>query len=110
MRIACVIRDEIDPFQRDAFRRDAETWATLIPRLGGNLVGDFLPHERSNVEAWGLIAFPSLAAYEADRTRLEADPAARENLAFAARERFIRREERTFTEVVQSAFERPALA
>ena len=109
MRIACFIRYQIDPFQRDAFRRYAETWAALIPRLGGHLVGYFLPHEGSNVEAWGLIAFPGLADYEAYRTRLKADPAARENLAFAARERFIRREERSFTEVVESAFERPAL-
>ena len=109
MRIACFIRYEIDPFQRDAFRRYAETWAALIPRLGGHLVGYFLPHEGSNVEAWGLIAFRGLADYEAYRSRLEADPAARENLAFAARERFIRREERSFTEVVESAFERPAL-
>lgn len=110
MRITCFIRYEIDPFQRDAFRRYAETWATVIPRLGGHLVGYFLPHEGSNVEAWGLVAFPSLAAYEAYRTRLKADPEARANLAFAARERFIAREERRFTETVASSFQQPALA
>lgn len=110
MRITCFIRYEIDPFQREAFRRYAEAWAAIIPRLGGHLVGYFLPHEGSNVEAWGLIAFASLADYEAYRARLRVDPAARENFALAARERFIAREERRFTEVVEAAFARPALA
>jgi hypothetical protein len=110
MRLTCFIRYEIDPFQRDAFRRYAEAWATTIPRLGGDLVGYFLPHEGSNVEAWGLIAFASLADYEAYRTRLKADPEARENLAFAARERFVLREERTFTEAVDATFRRPLAA
>jgi len=108
MQITCFIRYEIDPFQRDAFRRYAIAWAQIIPRLGGHLVGYFLPHEGSNVEAWGLIGFPSLAAYEEYRARLKRDPEALENFAFAARERFIAREERRFTETVAEAFQRPA--
>ena len=108
MTITCFIRYEIDPFQREAFRRYAVAWAEIIPRLGGNLLGYFLPHEGSNVEAWGLIAFPGLAEYEAYRARLRKDPAAMENFAFAQRERFIQREERRFTEVVAEAFQRPA--
>ena len=104
MTITCFIRYRIDPFQRAAFRTYAENWGRIIPRCGGHLVGYFLPHEGTNDEAWGLIAFPSLAAYEAYRTRLKADPEARENFAFATAERFIVREQRTFTEVVDSTF------
>jgi hypothetical protein len=108
MAITCFIRYEIDPFQRDAFRQYAVAWAGIIPRLGGNLLGYFLPHEGSNFEAWGLIAFPSLAAYEAYRQRLKQDPQARANFEFAQRERFILREERRFTEIVPEAFQQAA--
>jgi NIPSNAP len=103
MRITCFIRYQIDPFQRENFRAYAQAWLHIIPRCGGDLLGYFLPHEGSNVEAWGLISFDSLAAYEAYRARLKADPQARENFAFAQRERFIVKEERRFTEVVQAA-------
>jgi hypothetical protein len=100
MAITCFIRYEIDPFHREQFRRYAENWGRIIPRCGGHLVGYFLPHEGTNDIAWGLVAFDSLAAYEDYRTRLKADPEARANFALAQEQRFIRREERTFTEVV----------
>jgi hypothetical protein len=106
--VTCFIRYRLDPFQRDAFRTYAENWARIIPRCGGHLLGYFLPHEGTNDEAWGLIAFPSLAAYEAYRTRLKADPEARANFDFAAARRFILRERRTFTEVVDATFGVPA--
>lgn len=105
--ITCFIRYEIDPFQREAFRRYAVAWSGIIPRLGGRLLGYFLPHEGSNYEAWGLIAFASLADYEAYRERLKRDPEAIANFEFARRERFILREERRFTEVVPESL-RPA--
>lgn len=98
--ITCFIRYEIDPFQRDAFRRYAVNWGRIIPRLGGKLLGYFLPHEGSNYEAWGLIGFDSLAAYEAYRARLKSDPEAMENFGFAQRERFILKEERRFCEAI----------
>jgi hypothetical protein len=107
--ITCFIRYEIDPFQREAFRRYAVAWARIIPRLGGELLGYFLPHEGSNYEAWGLIAFASLADYEAYRGRLRRDPEAMANFDFAQRERFILREERRFAEVVPEAFQQSAL-
>jgi hypothetical protein len=106
--ITCFIRYEIDPFQREAFRRYAVAWSRIIPRLGGNLLGYFLPHEGSNYEAWGLIAFAGLAEYEAYRARLKSDPDAMANFEFAQRERFILREERRFAEVVPEAFQHPA--
>jgi len=74
MVITCFIRYEIDPAQRAAFREYAENWLRIIPRCGGKLLGYFLPHEGTSYEAWGLISFESLAAYEAYRTRLRADP------------------------------------
>jgi hypothetical protein len=98
MTITCFIRYQIDPFQRDAFRQYAEAWGRVIPRCGGDLLGYFLPHEGTNDVAWGLISFESLAAYEAYRARLKADPAGRENFAFAQAKRFILREERNFVE------------
>jgi hypothetical protein len=104
MTIACFIRYEIDPFQRDAFKEYAERWGSIIPRCGGDLVGYFLPHEGTNNVAWGVIAFASLAAYEAYRSRLKSDPEGRSNFAFAQAKRLILREERTFLKTVDGTF------
>ena len=101
MNITCFIRYQIDPFQRESFRRYAQRWLTIIPRCGGRLLGYFLPHEGSNDIAWGLIGFDSLADYEAYRARLKTDPEGRANFDWAQRERFILREQRTFCEQVQ---------
>lgn len=103
MAITCFIRYDIDPFQRERFRTYAENWGRIIPRLGGRLLGYFLPHEGSNHEAWGLVGFDSLADYEAYRLRLRADAAAQANFALATEHRFIVREQRTFLEDVGPA-------
>jgi hypothetical protein len=108
MKLTCLIRYQIDPFQREAFRRYAEVWGRVIPRCGGELVGYFLPHEGTSDVAWGLIAFDSLASYETYRGRLRQDEEGRRNFAFAAENRFILREERNFVEVVEGAFQLPA--
>ena len=107
MKMTCFIRYEIDPWQREAFQEYAERWGRIIPRCGGHLVGYFLPYEGTNNVAWGLITFTSLAAYEAYRARLKADPEARENFGRAAARRFILREERTFVEAVEGTFGMP---
>jgi hypothetical protein len=104
MKITCFIRYQIDPQQRDAFAKYAATWGGIIPRCGGDLLGYFLPHEGTNDIAWGLIAFENLAAYEAYRIRLKADPEARANFALALAQRFILREERSFLENVVGTF------
>lgn len=109
MTITCFIRYRIDPFQREAFRHYAEAWGRIIPRCGGDLIGYFLPHEGSNDVAWGLIGFDSLAAYERYRATLKTDAEGRENFAFAMRQRFILREERSWLEDVGSTREPPAL-
>src|SRR5713101_7571824 len=108
MTIVCFIRYQIDPFQRDAFKKYAENWGRIIPRCGGHLVGYFLPYEGTNDVAWGLIAFESLASYEAYRARLRVDSEARENFAMSQTKRFILREERNFVEVVDGTFGVPA--
>ncbi|MBT1119177.1 NIPSNAP family protein [Stutzerimonas nitrititolerans] len=100
MSITCVIRYEIDPFQREAFREYAVNWGRIIPRCGGHLLGYFLPHEGTNDVAWGLIAFESLAAYESYRARLKADEEGCRNFAMAHQRRLILKEERTFVEAV----------
>jgi hypothetical protein len=110
MTVTCIIRYQIDPFQRDAFKGYAENWGRIIPRCGGHLVGYFLPHESSNDVAWGLIAFDSLAAYETYRLQIKSDHEARENFAMAQNKKLILREERSFVEVVDGTFWQPAIS
>ena len=108
MKIACFIRYQIDPFQRDGFQTYAENWGRIIPRCGGDLVGYFLPHEGTNDIAWGLIAFESLAAYERYRARLNTDPEARANFLMAQSKHLVLREERTFVRVVDGTLSIPS--
>lgn len=108
MTITCVIRYQIDPFQREAFAQYAADWGKVIPRCGGHLIGYFLPYEGTNDVAWGLIAFDSLASYERYKERLKTDPDAQENFKFAQQKRCIFREERNFVQVVDGTFEVPA--
>ncbi len=110
MKLTCVIRYQIDPFQRDAFRQYCASWGTIIPRNGVHLIGYFLPHEGTNDVAWGLIAFDSLAAYEAYKARINADPDARANFEFARSRKLILREERNFVEIVGGTFGMPPTA
>jgi len=101
MNVTCVIRYQIDPFQKDAFEEYARRWLAIIPRCGGSLLGYFMPHEGTNDVAYGIIGFASLADYEAYRARLRADPDGRANFAFAEERRLILREERTFVRGVR---------
>lgn len=110
MTLTCFIRYRLDPFKTALFEQYAERWAGIIPRCGGDLLGYFVPHEGSNDEAWGLVSFDSLAAYEAYRGRLAADAEACANFEFARRERFILSERRTFPRAVAATFRRGAAA
>ena len=109
MTITCIIRYEIDPFQRDAFKEYAGNWGRIIPKCGGDLVGYFLPFEGTNNVGWGMISFANLAAYEIYRARLKADPEGSANYEFARTKRFILREERNFVEAVDATINRPAM-
>ena len=110
MKIVCIIRYEIDPYQRDAFKTYAENWGRVIPRCGGYLIGYFLPWQGTNYVGWGLIGFDSLASYEVYQARLREDADGRKNFAFAQEKRFILKEERNFVEVVEGTFNIPARA
>lgn len=94
--LTCVIRYEIDPFEKEKFAAYARNWAEAIPRCGADLVGYFAPHEGSTTTAYGIYHIENLAAYEAYRARLAADPMGRANYEFARRERFILKEDRLF--------------
>jgi len=96
MAITVFIRYRIDPFQHEAFESYARRWLDIIPRCGGALVGYWMPHEGTNDEAYGVITFDSLAAYEVYRARLRADAAGADNFRSAHEARLILHEERTF--------------
>jgi hypothetical protein len=98
--LTCVIRYHIDPTKTAQFERYARAWGEAIPRCGADLVGYFAPHEGSSTLAYGIYHIESLAAYEAYRARLAADPQGRENYAFAQAERLLLREDRTFLKLV----------
>lgn len=111
MTIVCLIRYEIDPYQRDAFKEYAARWGPIIPRCGGSLIGYFLPWQGTNYVAWGLIGgFDSLSSYERYQARLHQDPDALANFKFAEDRRFIVHEERSFVEAVAGTLERPPIA
>lgn len=94
--ITCFIRYEIDPYQVGDFDAYARNWGQAIPRCGADLIGYFAPHEGSATTAYGVYTIESLAAYEAYRAKLRADPLGRENYAFAQERRFILKEDRAF--------------
>jgi hypothetical protein len=102
MTIACFIRYEIDPFKKDAFAEYARNWGQAIPRNGADLYGYFATHEGSATTAYAVYSVDSLAAYEAYRARLAADPAGKANFDFAARERFILKEDRLFLKLASA--------
>jgi hypothetical protein len=100
--ITCFIRYEIDPTKKTEFITYAQNWGQAIPRCGAELVGYFAPHEGSSTRAYGIYNIESLAAYEAYRARLAADPLGKQNYAFANRERFILREDRIFLKLAST--------
>ncbi len=100
--LTCIIRYEIEPTRKTQFEQYARNWGEAIPRNGARLIGYYAPHEGSSTLAYGIYDIESLAAYEAYRARLAADPLGRENYEFARREHFIRREDRTFLKRVSN--------
>ena len=98
MTVTCFIRYEIDPFGK----ADFEEYAQAIPRCGADLIGYFAPHEGSATTAYGVYNIESLAAYEAYRARLAADPLGRENYEFARAKKFILKEDRVFLKLASA--------
>ncbi len=106
-KLVCIIRYQIDPFQRDDFERRAEHLGQIIPRNGGHLIGYFMPHEGTNDVAWGLIALDSLADYETYKARLKNDADLTREDAMVKSKRLILREERNFVRIVDGTFNIP---
>lgn len=100
--ITCFIRYYIDPTKRDDFVQYARNWGEAIPRCGADLIGYFAPHEGSTTLAYGVYSIESLAAYEAYKARLVADPLGKENYEFARRQKFLLREDRTFQKLASA--------
>ena len=100
--ITCVIRYEIDPTKQAEFGQYARTWGQCIPRNGADLIGYYAPHEGSATTAYALYNIENLAAYEAYRARLKADPLGMQNYQFAQREKFILKEDRIFLKLASA--------
>jgi NIPSNAP protein len=94
--VTVFIRYHIDPFKRTLFEEYSKRWLSIIPRMGGDLLGYWMPHEGTNNIAFALISFESLAAYESYRARLRSDSEGMANFNFAEEHKFILGEERTF--------------
>jgi hypothetical protein len=96
MTVTVFIRYQIDPFKRTMFEEYSRRWLSIIPRMGGDLLGYWMPHEGTNNIAFALISFESLAGYESYRARLRQDSEGMANFNFAEEHKFILAEERTF--------------
>src|ERR1700683_5663886 len=101
--VTVFIRYQIDPFKRAMFEQYAKRWLSIIPKCGGDLQGYWMPHEGTNNIAFALISFESLAAYEAYRARLRADPEGMANFREAMEKLFTLSEERTYLKSVEAA-------
>lgn len=102
LMITCFIKYQIDPTKKEQFKQYARNWGTAIPRCGADLIGYFAPHEGSSTLAYGVYSIENLAAYEAYRQRLMDDPLGQENYAFAQKEKFLLREDRTFLKLAST--------
>ena len=100
--LTCIIRYQIDPTKKEQFNRYARNWGQAIPRCGAELIGYYAPHEGSSTLAYGIYNIPDLAAYETYRSCLADDPLGRENYAFAQREKFLLREDRTWLKLAST--------
>jgi len=98
--LTCIIKYQIDPTKTAAFAQYARNWGRAIPECGADLIGYYAPHEGSTTLAYGIYNIPSLAGYETYRAKLAAHPVGQENYAFAQREKFLLREDRTFLRCV----------
>ena len=101
--ITCVVDYTIDPRKTAEFECFARAWIGLVNKHGGQHHGYFLPAEGASDRALALFSFPSLAAYEAYRSRFGTDP------EFAAADKIrddsgcVLRYERTFMRPVLDA-------
>lgn len=94
--VTCYLRYVIDPEKMREFESYARMWIPIVKRMGGTHHGYFLPHEGANNIALCLFSFPSLAAYEEYRTKMQSDPESQQALQAAEHSRCIISYERSF--------------
>lgn len=96
--VTLCVRYTLDPSKLADFEAYARALQAQIGRAGGKVAGYYLPTKLAGPinSALGLIDFPTLAAYEAYRERLAADPEAAQNLRRAEAAGCILNEERSF--------------
>ena len=95
--ITCTLKYIIDPYKLAEFESYSKAWIYLVEKLGGQHHGYWLPHEGPNDVAYANFSFESLAAYEAYRVEMAADPECQAAYAFAEKTRCIVSYERSFT-------------
>ena len=98
--VTCYLRYVIDPYKKAEFEAYGRLWIPLVNKLGGTHHGYFMPHEGANNIAVALFSFPSLAAYEAYREKMDTDPECQAAYAYAEKTRAIISFERSFMKPV----------
>jgi hypothetical protein len=86
MTVVCPIRDQIDAFQREAFRVYAENWSRPIALCSGHLVGYFRRYKVPGARRHASMR-DRHSGRQGYRVRLREDAEARENLAMAPNNR-----------------------
>ena len=94
--IACYPRNVIEPTKTAEFEQYAKMWIPLVNKFGGQHNGYFLPSEGANNIALALFTFPSLAEYEAYRTKSFDDEVCKAAFKFAEETACIVSYERSF--------------
>ena len=96
--VTLCIRYTLDANKLADFEAYARALQAQIERAGGKVAGYYLPTKLAGPtnSALGLIDFANLAAYEAYRGKLAADPEAAQNLRQAEAAGCILNEERSF--------------
>ncbi|CAB3697014.1 NIPSNAP family protein [Paraburkholderia rhynchosiae] len=94
--ITCYLRYVLDASKLKEFEIYGKMWIPLVEKFGGKHHGYFLPDEGANNIALALFSFPSLAEYEAYRTRSKTDAECSAAFRYAEETRCIISYERSF--------------
>ena len=94
--ITCYLRYVIDPYKLNEFEEYGKMWIPLVEKFGGTHHGYFMPHEGASNIAIALFSFPSLAAYEVYREKMDKDSVCKKAFDFANETRCIISYERSF--------------
>jgi hypothetical protein len=94
--VTCLLRYVIDPAKLPDFESCARQWIPIVTRMGGTHHGYFLPNAAGDKVAFALFSFPSQAAYDDYRKRIESDAESKQVLEAAEKSRCIISYDRSF--------------